>query len=503
MSQKSVVIIGAGIAGLSAGCYAQMNGFRTLILESHDKAGGLCTSWRRKGYTIESSLHWLVGTTPGERLSRIWEELGALEGKKIVHQEEFLRFEGKDGKIFSWYTDIDRLEQHMMEIAPQDASLIRELTGVVRMLTRFELPIEKAIEVQGLFEKLKIFTTELLPFLPTFMKWHAITIEEYAARFKNPMLREALSLFSVVTSDMPAAIMLLNLAWMHRKSSGYPVGGAFEFIGSIDRRYRSLGGEILYNTRADKILTDCGRAVGVRSTDGTEYRADYVISAADGYTTIFHMPDGKYIDKKVQGYYNRFPVYQPLAQVALGIADTFADIPQCVTGLFFLLAKPIEIAGWRCDRLGAHIYNFDPTAAPDGKSVLKVGFHADYLYWQRLKENPFQYQAEKEKIVYQVIDALSHRFPGIASRVEMADVATPATYYRYTGNWQASTQGWKVTPHTWKLGMTMRRTLPGLSNFLMAGHWVEPGGGLPPSAVSGRNAVQVICKQEKMKFLGK
>jgi len=48
MEQKSIIIIGAGIAGLAAGCYGQMNGYRTQIFELHYNPGGLCTSWKRK-----------------------------------------------------------------------------------------------------------------------------------------------------------------------------------------------------------------------------------------------------------------------------------------------------------------------------------------------------------------------------------------------------------------------------------------------------------------------
>ncbi|HUU64217.1 MAG TPA: NAD(P)-binding protein [Dehalococcoidia bacterium] len=59
--EKSIIIIGAGIAGMAAGCYGQMNGYRSRIFEMHDKLGGLCTAWERKGYTIDGCLHWLVG----------------------------------------------------------------------------------------------------------------------------------------------------------------------------------------------------------------------------------------------------------------------------------------------------------------------------------------------------------------------------------------------------------------------------------------------------------
>jgi phytoene dehydrogenase-like protein len=99
-----------------------------------------------------------------------------------------------------------------------------------------------------------------------------------------------------------------------------------------------------------------------------------------------------------------------------------------------------------------------------------------------------------------VIALLDTRFPGFASQVEMRDVASPTTFVRYTGNWKGSFEGWQVTPKTWSLGKVMKKTLPGLANFYMAGHWVEPGGGLPAAAISGRNVVQLICKKEKKRF---
>jgi phytoene dehydrogenase-like protein len=88
---KSIIVIGAGIAGLSAGCYGQMNGYKTQIFELHDKPGGLCTSWKRKGYTFDGCIHWLVGSKAGSSFNRIWQELGAVQGRQMVDHEEFVR----------------------------------------------------------------------------------------------------------------------------------------------------------------------------------------------------------------------------------------------------------------------------------------------------------------------------------------------------------------------------------------------------------------------------
>jgi phytoene dehydrogenase-like protein len=83
--------------------------------------------------------------------------------------------------------------------------------------------------------------------------------------------------------------------------------------------------------------------------------------------------------------------------------------------------------------------------------------------------------------------------------VEMHDVATPMTWERYTGNWRGSYEGW--LPSAQSLMVRMSKTLPGLDNFYMAGQWVEPGGGLPTAAMSGRNVTQIICKKDKKPFV--
>ena len=81
----------------------------------------------------------------------------------------------------------------------------------------------------------------------------------------------------------------------------------------------------------------------------------------------------------------------------------------------------------------------------------------------------------------------------------MRDLATPMTWIRYTGNWENSYEGWMIPAET--MMMQMSKTLPGLDNFYMAGQWVNPGGGMPTAAMSGRHTIQMICKKDKKKFV--
>ena len=500
MMEKSIIIIGGGIAGLSAGCYGQMNGYRTSIFELHDKPGGVCTAWKRKGYTIDGCLHWLVGTNPANNFYHIWEELGALPGPTIVDHDRFQSVEGKGGKVFTVYSDIDRLEQHMKELAPEDKKVIEEFIKSARDCRRMEMPVDKAPELYGPIDGLRLMF-KMMPFLRLGRKWSKTSTLDFSRRFKNPFMRQAFSTAfgGDFIDDFPLLFMFMTLAWLDQKTAGYIIGGSLEFARTIERRYLALGGEISYKSPVAKILVENDRAVGVRLSNGREHRGDIVVSAADGHATIFDMLGGKYLDDKIRGYYHKPHLFPPLVYVGLGVKRSFADVPSSVAGISYPLDKPITVAGKKHRRLGVHIYNFDPTMAPKGKTALKVQFNTAYDYWKKLSRDPKRYKAEKEQIAAQVVAALDQRFPGLAAQVEMRDVATPITWERITGNWRGSYEGWLPTPGSFM--QQISKTLPGLDNFYMTGQWVEPGGGLPAAAMSGRNVTQIICKKDKKKFV--
>lgn len=169
MAEKSIIIIGAGMGGLSAGIYGRLNGYKTHIFEMHNKPGGLCTAWKRKDYIIDGCLHWLVGTSPKSSYNHLWQEVGALQGKKIVDLEQFFQVEAADGKVLSLYTDIDRLEKHLKELAPEDSDFIEEFTRAVRKFATMEMPADKAPELYSPMDNLKLMT-KMAPLMGEFQK---------------------------------------------------------------------------------------------------------------------------------------------------------------------------------------------------------------------------------------------------------------------------------------------------------------------------------------------
>jgi len=494
--RDSMIIIGAGVAGLSTGCYAQMNGYESRIFELHDKPGGLCTSWQRKGYTFDGCLHWLVGSRPSSSFNRIWQELGAVQGREMVDHEVFTRLEAADGRAFTLYTNIDRLEAHLLELAPGDAEPIRAFAGELRRFAR--VGDAMGAGPTGLLDA--IWTgVRLLPHMGALRKYSKMSTREYATRFSDPFLRESLDrLFDL--PNFPMLGMLLTLGWMHNQDAGYPIGGSLAFARSIENRYVDLGGEINYRSRVDQILVEDDSAVGVRLSDGTEHHAEVVVSAADGHATIFDMLGGEYVDEKIRRTYEEWPIFQPIIQVSLGVGVDLSDEPHAIV---YELTEPVTIAGEARERLSVKHYCYDPTLAPPGKSILVVMLESNYDYWQEIHKDEERYDAEKKDIALRVMARLEKRFPPITGQIEVVDVATPMTYERYTGNWQGSMEGWLLTTETIgaAMGRGMEQTLPGLRDFYMAGQWVEPGGGVPAGPISARRLMRRVCKEDGKRFV--
>ncbi|MDD5591208.1 MAG: NAD(P)/FAD-dependent oxidoreductase [Dehalococcoidales bacterium] len=493
----SILIVGAGIAGLSAGCYGQMNGYQTQIFEQGHNPGGLCTSWKRKVYTIDGCIHWLVGSAPNGPLHQIWLELGAIQGRSFFNHDTFMRVEGDGSRAFVVYTDADRLEQHMKEIAPEDEETIETFVDAIRTCARYELPVGAAFESRSFKDGLNMVGR--LPLLKMMAKWGRISVRDFATRFRNPFLSEAFATVFGDINNFPMAGMIMTLAWLHNRAAGYPIGGSLEFARAIERRYLGLGGEIHYDSRVEKILVENDSAVGIRLVNGQEYRGDVVISAADGHSTIFNMLGARYMDDEVRSRYDRLPIFPPLLYVALGVTRTFDDFPASVVGVSFPLRKPIMIDNKILIRLTAQVYNFDPFLAHHGRTVVRVMLMSNYERWSLLAQSPDEYNTEKERVAEQVIAALEQRFPGISDQIEMSDVATPMTFEHYTGNWNGSFEGWLLTVDTF--GKNVSKTLPGLDNFYMIGQWVNPGGGVPPAAMDGRSIIQLLRHKDKAKFL--
>ena len=501
MTEKSIIIVGAGLAGLSTGCYALMNGYRTHIFEHHTRPGGVCTAWKRKGYTVDGCIHWLMGSRPGSSLYQIYREVGALEGNRLIPLDHYGRFiDEASEQSLDIVADLDRLAAEMKAVAPEDGQVIDELLAGARAMQGFDMGPGKPRELMGPLDGLKQLWS-MRRVLKYALRYNT-SVATFAARIQNPFLRWSVT--NLFVPEMPALFMFVLLGQLAAGELTVVEGGSLQLALAIARRHRDLGGQVTYGATVEEILVEpCpersrrdDRAVGVRLADGTEHRADVVVSAADGHSTIFQMLGGRYVDQKIRDRYDNWPLFEPLVMVSFGVARQFPHQPSENS---VRLQRPLAIAGQEVENLTFRIFNHDPTLAPAGKTVVQAMLSTDFDYWYELQEDRPRYEAEKERVAAEVLDRLEFHLPGIAAQVEMTDVATPYTFWRYTRNYRGAFEGWLMTPEM--LRVRVEKTLPGLENFYMAGQWVEPGGGIPPALYSGRQVVQILCHRDGKEFL--
>ncbi|MEL5955015.1 NAD(P)/FAD-dependent oxidoreductase [Streptomyces sp. CLV115] len=501
-----VIVIGAGVAGMSTGCYAQMNGMRSRIFEKHVLPGGCCTAWSRDGYIFDYCIEWLIGTATGNDANQVWRELGALDGKTITNFDMFNRVVDETGRSVTFYNDPDRLEQHLLGISPDDARLIRSFCRDLRRFTDIELyPFLTAPALRTVRERAALLRT-VLPAFRLFWRTAATPMHEFADRFQDPLLRKAFrNIFFQDPEGFPLLPYLFNMAGAHHRNAGFPQGGSLGLARSIEERYTGLGGEISYRARAERILVEDGRAVGVELRNGKRYYADHVVSACDGHTTIHGLLQGRYTGPRIDKLYDELlnrpgTLFPAVVSAFVGIrGELGADRAHSTT---YLLAP--EDAGQLPGALQSSVVvqmrsDYSDGFAPPGRSVIHCTYFSDFAYWKELRAaDRKEYREKKRQVADFVRGFLERRLPGLGERIELVDVASPATTRRYTGNHDGSILAWKAFSEADDIAAKLvgkdRMRLPGLRGFSMAGQWVGMGG-LIRAASTGRFVVQYLCDE--------
>ena len=494
--QPKVVIIGGGISGLSAGIYSRMNGFETHIFEKNSRPGGVCQGWERNGYQVNGSIHWLMGSGPGTEYYWMWRELGVIENIAMYHHNSFMDHETKGGKTIRLYTDIFRLRAELLAWSPQDAEVIEELFHAVLDISHHPIPLPQI----GMWNKAKsafktVFTD--FPLIQTMIKWQRVTLYDFARRFGNEDLKDAF--LSLWHPEMSMAFLLMQLAFAHMGAAGYPLGGSGKFIQQLARRYADLGGNLHTQKAVDKVVVENGKARSILLESGEEIEGDYFIAASDAHYTFHHLLGKEWMDKAHEQAFEKLKTFPGLLYFSAGVDVDFSELGSSISGRSIPFTEPIDIGTETIDRLSFQIYNFDPTLAKPGKTLITSLITSDYTYWKTRYDNDIDaYRNERTRIEQALIKQLDKRFPGLADKVDFADLATPVTYENETGNYQGSYEGWLPTPES--LIISNPQTISGIENVFLSGHWVSAGGGMPPAAFTGRTAVGMICDKEGRDF---
>ncbi len=482
---KNIIIVGAGLAGLTAGIYARQSGFEVTIYESHSIPGGASTSWRRKGYYFEGGLHWLTGSSPKTELNKLWREVRALDDTVAVYNRDpFFTYE-MDGKKACLYRDTAKLERHLIELSPADEKEIKTLCKDVEKLSKVQMPVMDLPKLKAKYPAkfpMKAMLA-MLPALPRMKYYQGFSAKELGEKFQSPVIRNLLT--NMIGKDYSASGVLFTIATLASGDGGYPKGGSLAMAGRMAAYFEQLGGTIRYHTKVEQVTVENGVATGV-VVAGEQLTADAVIVTKDTLSaidTLFKEPIMEPWAVKMR------TETEPMLNVfvGLGVEADLSDLPESTT---FPLNEKIAVGDLTFDTLGFNNYAGFAGYAPDGCTAVTTVLMGDsYDFWKQCRENG-TYEAEKQKVAEVVIRALEQKYPSTAGKVTVWDVATPLTYERYLGSYKGS---WMSLMKKGQANVQYPCKPETISNLYFAGQRLTSPGGCPVALTSGRTAVQQLC----------
>lgn len=481
---KKVIVIGAGISGLSAAIYAKKSGFDVTICEQHRIAGGMCTSWKRKGYLFEGGIHWLSGSSPDTELHQLWKETGALnDSTRVFLHEPFMSVEW-DGQAVNLYRDVKKTQESLSALSPADAPLLRRLVKDVKMFANMRMPIFdiKGVKAQNPKRFKSSAILKMLPAFPMMGRLSKMSCKDYAEQFSHPAIQRLLRFLG---DDYSAISLIATLSSLDSGDGGYPEGGSLAMTERMKKYFEELGGRLLLSTPVKKVNVENGAATGITLENGT-LAADAVIVTQEtiaAYEKLFDIPPND--DWLTDVRKNTKPAVCTF--VSLGIKAEISQMPIPA----WKLSVPIKYAGkeiWELSFNNYAGYGY----APEGCSALTTAFMGDtYEFWKKAKEEG-RYEDEKNRLADGISRAVCEKFPQAKGNIEVLDIATPLTYERYTGAHHGSWMS--ITGPGEKMKM-YPAFLKDVSGLYFAGHRLVPPGGLPVALETGRKAAQMVCRQ--------
>jgi phytoene dehydrogenase-like protein len=486
MEKKHVVIVGGGLAGLSAGCYALANGFRATIVEHNLELGGVCTAWARGPYTVDGCIHWLTGGP----FDRIYRELGIFPKVSVQVMRSFATYrDAKSGASVEVTGDLEAFARALIQLAPEDEAEIRHVVDGARTIASMEPPMDHPPELTTFRESLGALW-EMRGGLGTLVHFRMPLGTWIEKRLSNAQVRRIFA--RLMPPETPMFFLVMVLGYLARGYLSRPYGGTQPFRDALIENFRAMGGEARLNETVDEIRVEGDRAVGVRLSDGTDIAGDYVISTSSAPETVFRLLGGRYGASELRTRLEAWKLFDPIVLASYGVAAPLSDVPPT---LLIDRIQKLDVGGRENEHLYLRIYNDDPAMAPEGHTVVQAMLSTDYAYWARLGAN---YTAEKDVVAERVLRRIEEYIPAVKGAVRMVDVATPITYFRMARSYHGAFEGWLPSPDAFF--HHVKKTLPGLSHFYMAGQWVEPGGGVPTALMSGRQVIQLLCAEDGQSF---
>jgi phytoene dehydrogenase-like protein len=467
-----VIIIGAGIGGLVCGNYLVKKGLKVLIIEQHNKVGGYCTSFKRKGFIFDAGVHSLGDFYEDGQMTRLLNDLS------LCSDIEFKKSE---------VSDIVVTPESKWEISC-------DIKYTVEQLKQY-FPDQK----EGIENFFRTVNSHSLSSL--YLKYSGVTFYEALNEyFSNEKLKAIISMPVCNLGMFPYKSSAISAFILYKRfilgGGYYPVGGMQNFADLLAKKFTSLGGEILLSQKVTKILIKGQSVYGVYCNNNC-IEGKNIVSNCDARQTFLELIENRYINNKFK---RRLLGLKPSLSsiiIFLGLErKIFTKFKSC-TALWYFKTYDIDdvfknlyksnflndIKGVLCCFPSRH----DQALCPDGREsvfiLLTVPFY-NRIFWLR----------HKEFISERMISIAESLFGKFSSRIIIKEIATPFTLYRFTLNYKGALHGWESNPHQISLRLISHKTE--IEGLYLTGHWVTlpSQGGIATVVYSGRKTAELIIK---------
>lgn len=487
---EKVVIIGGGIAGLSAGIYARLAGFEAEIYEKNPIPGGECIGWNRKGYHIDNCIHWLTGTRKGTELYDVWKTVGALSDDTEYADIDSFYTSTYNGQSATLWNDLERTKKELIALSPEDKDEIEKFIQYVEYSKQCLFPAKKPMEMWGMKDYISMGST-MMDFPKVMKEFGKLSLEEYSKRFKHPLLQRLMC--DYLPKSYCTYSFLVSYATMADGNGKIPMGGSLQLSLRMEKKFKELGGKIFYGKSTDTIVVEKKNATGIKLADGTFISADYVIPTVDTYILFNKLLPNKYMPKELKEAYDNPGAYPATSGFQVAFAVNRTDTVGETT---FAEVEPVKIGSRTFDRMYVKLYNYDDIYIKDDKMVIQTCItqtDEDFDFWKGFSKE--EYEKTKDALVSEVAKRIEKAFPEMSGSLEFLDAWTPVTYERYCGAYHGSYMSFVTTPAGKQI--KMKGQLKGIRNLYVAGQWTNSPGGLPVAVASGKFAIQRILKKQK------
>lgn len=479
---KKMVIVGGGVAGLSAGIYGCLSGYDCTVLEKNSRPGGNLTGWDRGGFHIDNCIHWLTGTLPGTELYGMWETLGALGPEVKLCSTPRLYGCELGGSSVSMYPELQRTREEMLALAPYDRRSIDRFIDGVELCARVMGPggLRGTRDAAGGLKLMRYLRTDGF---------------SLAAGFRHPLLRRVMT--DYIPGDYVAAGLMMAYGAYVSGNGGIPEGGSAAMADRMAERFKKLGGHLVTGAEVCGIRVENTAASGALLRDGELVPGDWVVCAADPEVTFGRLLGRRFTPARLRSC-GRSPEQYPLFSsfhAAFSVEGGAEEVGN--TAVFDI--RPLRVGRECVGRMALREYSHQPSFSPRGRSVLQTMVfqrEADCRRWQALRVGDGEaYSEEKLRLGTELLNRVTDRFPALTGRIGLLDTWTPATYSRYFGSNCGAYMGWAMVPGGRRRQVASR--LKGLDNVLLATQWQSLPGGLPTAAASGRLAVRTALSLDR------